>query len=138
MPPTRTGWDETAGTDEGEPATVIEASHYQGRRGAIRSSADGVPYAANRGVRIYWQEWGSGPPVLLIMGLSFNLDMWFRVVREFVKATASSRSTTGALAGVMLRAGRTPSALWLRMQCQSCGTQRSTNRSMCWELPWVA
>jgi len=39
-----------------------------------------VPFAVNRGVRIYWEEWGSGPPVLLVMGLSFNLDMWFRVI----------------------------------------------------------
>jgi pimeloyl-ACP methyl ester carboxylesterase len=39
-----------------------------------------VPYAANRGVNIYWNEQGSGPPVLLIMGLSFTHDMWFRVL----------------------------------------------------------
>lgn len=39
-----------------------------------------MPYAVNRGVRIYWEEQGSGTPILLIMGLSFTMDMWFRVV----------------------------------------------------------
>jgi len=39
-----------------------------------------VPYVANQGVNLYWNEQGSGPPVLLIMGLSFTHDMWFRVL----------------------------------------------------------
>jgi pimeloyl-ACP methyl ester carboxylesterase len=39
-----------------------------------------VPYVTNRGVNLYWDERGSGPPVLLIMGLSFTHDMWFRVL----------------------------------------------------------
>lgn len=38
-----------------------------------------MPYAINRGVKIYWDEQGSGPPVLLIMGLSFTREMWFRM-----------------------------------------------------------
>lgn len=39
-----------------------------------------VPYATNQGARIYWNEQGSGPPILLIMGLSFTHEMWFRVL----------------------------------------------------------
>lgn len=39
-----------------------------------------MPYVTNEGAEIYWEERGSGPPVLLIMGLSFTLDMWFRIV----------------------------------------------------------
>ena len=39
-----------------------------------------MPYVTNQGVKLYWQEQGSGPPVLLIMGLSFTSEMWFRVV----------------------------------------------------------
>lgn len=39
-----------------------------------------MPYALNRGVRIFWDEHGSGPPVLLIMGLSFTHEMWYRVL----------------------------------------------------------
>jgi len=39
-----------------------------------------MPYATNAGVRLYWEEHGSGPPVLLIMGLSFTHEMWFRVL----------------------------------------------------------
>jgi 3-oxoadipate enol-lactonase len=44
-----------------------------------------VPYANNNGVRIYWEEHGQGPPLLMIMGLSFTLDMWTRVIPEFAK-----------------------------------------------------
>jgi len=40
----------------------------------------GVPYVTTSGANIYWDEQGSGPPVLLIMGLSFTHDMWFRVL----------------------------------------------------------
>jgi 3-oxoadipate enol-lactonase len=39
-----------------------------------------MPYAVNRGTKLYWEEHGSGPPVLLIMGLSFTHEMWFRVI----------------------------------------------------------
>jgi 3-oxoadipate enol-lactonase len=39
-----------------------------------------MPYAVNRGTKLYWEEHGSGPPVLLIMGLSFTHEMWFRVL----------------------------------------------------------
>jgi hypothetical protein len=28
-----------------------------------------MPYAENEGARIWWEEQGSGPPLLLIMGL---------------------------------------------------------------------
>lgn len=34
----------------------------------------------NQGTRLYWEEHGSGTPVLLIMGLSFTHEMWFRVL----------------------------------------------------------
>ncbi len=36
----------------------------------------------HRGVRIYWEEHGSGPVILLVMGLSFTLDMWFRIAPQ--------------------------------------------------------
>src|SRR5437868_6273715 len=39
-----------------------------------------MPYAVNAGIHLYWEEYGSGPPVLLIMGLSFTHEMWFRVL----------------------------------------------------------
>ena len=38
-----------------------------------------MPYTDNDGVRIYWEEDGSGPPLLLIMGLGYSLDMWYRL-----------------------------------------------------------
>lgn len=35
-----------------------------------------MPYATNNGVRIYWEEEGSGPPLMMIMGLGFSMAMW--------------------------------------------------------------
>jgi pimeloyl-ACP methyl ester carboxylesterase len=35
-----------------------------------------MPWARNGRVRIYWEEEGSGDPLLMIMGLSFSLAMW--------------------------------------------------------------
>lgn len=39
-----------------------------------------MPYAVNSGTQLYWKEYGAGPPVLMIMGLSFTHEMWFRVL----------------------------------------------------------
>lgn len=38
-----------------------------------------MPYVVNKGARLYWNQRGNGPPVLMIMGLSFTHEMWFRV-----------------------------------------------------------
>ncbi len=38
-----------------------------------------MPFVFNQGARIYWEEQGSGDPVLMIMGLSYTLDMWYRL-----------------------------------------------------------
>lgn len=37
-----------------------------------------MPYVLSGGARIYWEERGAGEPILLIMGLSFTLEMWHR------------------------------------------------------------
>ncbi|HVL33917.1 MAG TPA: alpha/beta fold hydrolase, partial [Actinomycetota bacterium] len=39
-----------------------------------------MPITKNDGVRIHWEEWGSGEPVLLIHGLSYSLDLWWRLI----------------------------------------------------------
>ncbi len=39
-----------------------------------------MPFVNSSGANIYWEAHGEGPPVLLIMGLSFTLDMWFRIL----------------------------------------------------------
>ena len=44
-----------------------------------------MPYALNQGVRIYWEQHGSGPPILMIMGLSFTHEMWHRLVPALVR-----------------------------------------------------
>jgi 3-oxoadipate enol-lactonase len=37
-----------------------------------------MAFTENQGVKIYWDELGSGDPILLIMGLSYPSDMWHR------------------------------------------------------------
>ncbi|HEX8090881.1 MAG TPA: alpha/beta fold hydrolase [Blastocatellia bacterium] len=39
-----------------------------------------MPHADNDGTKIYWEERGSGEPLLLIMGLGYTLDMWHRAM----------------------------------------------------------
>jgi len=39
-----------------------------------------MPYTTNNGVKIYWEEHGSGEPLLLIMGLGASLDQWSRTL----------------------------------------------------------
>ena len=38
-----------------------------------------MPFANSNGTRIYWNEAGSGRPLLLIMGLGYSHEMWHRV-----------------------------------------------------------
>ena len=37
-----------------------------------------MPFIENQGAKIYWEEQGSGEPVLLIMGLAYPSDAWYR------------------------------------------------------------
>src|SRR6185503_5979369 len=37
-----------------------------------------MPFINNQGARIYWDEQGTGEPVLLIMGLGYPSAMWYR------------------------------------------------------------
>ncbi|HTS50364.1 MAG TPA: alpha/beta fold hydrolase [Bryobacteraceae bacterium] len=37
-----------------------------------------MPFIQNQGAKIYWDEQGTGDPVLLIMGLAYPSDMWYR------------------------------------------------------------
>ena len=39
-----------------------------------------MPFTTNNGVRLFWDEAGSGDPLLLIMGLSWTSDMWHRTL----------------------------------------------------------
>src|SRR5580700_7406336 len=38
-----------------------------------------MPFADNRGTKIYWDEQGTGAPILLIMGLGYPSAMWYRI-----------------------------------------------------------
>ena len=38
-----------------------------------------MAFVENQGARIYWNEQGHGAPVLLIMGLGYTSDMWYRI-----------------------------------------------------------
>ncbi len=37
-----------------------------------------MPFIQNQGAKIYWDEQGAGDPLLLIMGLAYPSDMWYR------------------------------------------------------------
>ncbi|MGH9712882.1 MAG: alpha/beta fold hydrolase [Candidatus Acidiferrales bacterium] len=37
-----------------------------------------MAFVENHGAKIYWDEQGNGPPLLLIMGLGWTSDMWYR------------------------------------------------------------
>jgi 3-oxoadipate enol-lactonase len=37
-----------------------------------------MPFVENQGARLYWDEQGSGEPLLLIMGLRYPSYMWHR------------------------------------------------------------
>ena len=37
-----------------------------------------MAFINNQGVKIYWDEQGAGEPVLLIMGLGYPSDIWYR------------------------------------------------------------
>ena len=44
-----------------------------------------MPFVENEGARIYWDEQGSGEPLLLIMGLSYPSYMWHRSRPDLAK-----------------------------------------------------
>ena len=44
-----------------------------------------MPFATNQGVRLFWEEAGSGPPLLLIMGLGYSHEMWHRTTPQVSK-----------------------------------------------------
>lgn len=39
-----------------------------------------MPFAVNRGVKIHWQEQGSGTPVVLVMGHRYSSAMWYPIL----------------------------------------------------------
>ena len=50
-------------------------------RDTLRVQSEGVfilPFIQNQGAKIYWDEQGAGDPVLLIMGLAYPSDVWYR------------------------------------------------------------
>ena len=39
-----------------------------------------MPFAVNKGVRLHWQERGTGTPVVLVMGHRYSSAMWYPVL----------------------------------------------------------
>ena len=39
-----------------------------------------MPFTTNKGVRLHWDEQGSGTPILLVMGHSYSSKMWYPVI----------------------------------------------------------
>src|ERR1700704_4784314 len=47
-----------------------------------RSLGAAVPFTTVDGARLYWQASGQGEPLLLIQGLGFSAEMWFRLLPD--------------------------------------------------------
>ena len=45
-----------------------------------------VTHVQNEGAQIFWRESGEGPPLLLIMGLGYTSDMWYRIEPAFAES----------------------------------------------------
>jgi pimeloyl-ACP methyl ester carboxylesterase len=57
-----------------------------------------MPFANNQGTKIYWDEQGTGTPVLLIMGLGYPSAMWHRTrpaLSEFYRTIALDNRGVG-------------------------------------------
>jgi pimeloyl-ACP methyl ester carboxylesterase len=44
-----------------------------------------MPYQTVNGIKIYYEEQGTGEPLLLINGLAFPMDLWFAQIEELSK-----------------------------------------------------
>lgn len=44
-----------------------------------------MPYAQNAAARLHWEERGSGTPLLLVMGHSYDSSMWYLAVDELAR-----------------------------------------------------
>ena len=60
-----------------------------------------MPFVENQGAKIYWDEQGSGEPLLLIMGLSYPSYMWHRTRPVLANVIAPSLSIIAASAKAM-------------------------------------
>ena len=58
-----------------------------------------MSFAENQGTKIYWDEQGTGAPILLIMGLGYPSAMWYRM------RPGLSASTSAAAAGQIAKNG---------------------------------
>jgi 3-oxoadipate enol-lactonase len=50
-----------------------------------------VPHLTRDGVRIWWTAEGDGPAVLLVMGLGYHADMWYRLLPYLVEGYRTVR-----------------------------------------------
>ena len=44
-----------------------------------------MPHVHNEGADIYWEEHGRGEPLILVSGLGYTIEMWFRLLPELSK-----------------------------------------------------
>ena len=44
-----------------------------------------MPHSTVNGIKIYYEEQGTGEPLILINGLAFPMDLWFAQIRELSK-----------------------------------------------------
>ena len=67
-----------------------------------------MPFADRPGARIWWDQSGTGDPVLLIMGHAYGADMWYRTVPELAASYRVIRFDNRGPAAAPTRPGPTP------------------------------
>ena len=75
---------------------------------ARQPEREAMPFAQRPDARIWWDQSGTGDPVLLIMGHAYGADMWHRTAPERPRLTASYGSTIGGSVAAPTRLGPTP------------------------------
>ena len=67
-----------------------------------------MPFARRPGTRIWWDQSGTGDPVLLIMGHAYGAGMWHRTVPELAASYRVIRFDNRGVGRSSTRPGPTP------------------------------
>ena len=67
-----------------------------------------MPFVKCPDARIWWDQSGTGDPILLIMGHAYGADMWHRTAPELAASYRVIRFDNRGMAAAPTRLGPTP------------------------------